>query len=440
MESANAVALREEEEEASRSGAGAGEQGGARGGGRAQQAQQSARARNRSQEVRSQWAAETQQVAKDAEEVAQLLGEFSQVIDQQQPMIEELVEANDETVDVLLAGAEEVAESGKAGAAHTHKKVVPSATAAVAGVGAGVATMNPVIGGIAAALGGMVGYGVGSKVSGAISSAIDSELQEARDLVEGDEGHGPLAPTDKLEWMWGDAAIVSAGLAKKNPLNWGSGPATAVLRELQGRPEKEQSRPVDMRWCRAGRDSSASFPTVGAAVRWIERALDPDADAKDEADEPRGLSLLDDDEPEPEPEPSAEPAPAAAGRFSGRAAAEYGRDEHLSRAMHHAELAAQNIAEAAPRLEDQGTAVDRVEQDALKQEGVIAAATRANRKRTVLGALGAGAGGERPSASGSAAAAREKPTWIRSFQSPECMLCEAEWGFRGTQAARQHCR
>ena len=41
---------------------------------------------------------------------------------------------------------------------------------------------------------------------------------------------------------------------------------------------------------------------------------------------------------------------------------------------------------------------------------------------------------------GSAAAAREKPTWIRSFQSPECMLCEAEWGFRGTQAARQHCR
>ena len=302
MESANAVALREEQEEASRSGAGAGEQGGTRGGGRAQQqAQQSARARNRSQEVRSQWAAETQQVAKDAEEVAQLLGEFSQVIDQQQPMIEELVEANDETVDVLLAGAEEVAESGKAGAAHTHKKVVPSATAAVAGVGAGVATMNPVIGGIAAALGGMVGYGVGSKVSGAISSAIDSELQEARDLVEGDEGHGPLAPTDKLEWMWGDAAIVSAGLAKKNPLNWGSGPATAVLRELQGRPEKEQSRPVDMRWCRAGRDSSASFPTVGAAVRWIERALDPDAqDAADEA-EPRGLSLLDDDEPEPEP-------------------------------------------------------------------------------------------------------------------------------------------
>lgn len=408
MEGANAYALREEEERHLVQ----------------QQQLRPARSENRSAELRGAWTSETQRVAQESEQVADLLGQLAEIIDGHDAPLDTILDTADDTVGTLLDGTEAVGDKAKADAARTHKRNIPLAVGAVSGI-VGAVTLTPVLGALTGAAGAAVGYGVGTKVSGTIANSIDSELQVARDIAENDGvDRGPLVATDTLEWRWGDVGI--GKLAESNPLRWASGSPTAILRDLRSRSEKEQLRPVVLRWKRAGRDSSATFGTVRETVRWIEDTL---------AGRRAQASAL-------------APHPALAqhargGRSKSTAstelAGEYGQNEHLQRAVRHAARAGDTIAEIVPRLAVQGEKVDRAHSKASAAEGVIAAASRANKSRTVLGAMGAAWAGPARELGGSVSAstARKKPVWIRSHQAPVCMLCEKEFRSGG---GKHHCR
>eukprot|EP01043_Picozoa_sp_COSAG02_P000097 COSAG02_NODE_1_length_108762_cov_456.708287_97_plen_470_part_00 len=409
MEGANAYALREEEER------------------HLAQRQQlrPAGSENRSAELGGAWTIETQRVAQESEQLADLVGQLAEIVDGHDAPLDTILDNADDTVGTLLDGTEAVGEKGKADAARTHKRNVPLAVGAVSGI-VGAVTLTPVLGALTGAAGAAVGYGVGTKMSGAIADSIDSELQVARDIAENDGvDRGPLVATDTLEWRWGDVGI--GKLVESNPLRWASGSPAAILRDLRSRSEKEQLRPVVLRWKRAGRDSSATFETVRATVRWIEDTL-------------AGRRA-------PQASPLA-PNPALAQHASGgtskstpatELAGEYGQNEHLHRAVRHAARAGSTIAEIVPRLAVQGEKVDRAHSKAAAAEGVIAAASRANKSRTVLGAMGAAWAGPGREVGGSVSAstARQKPVWIRSHQAPVCMLCEKEFRSGG---GKHHCR
>ena len=413
MEGANEYALREEEERRHA----AQQQQWQR---QPQQQQRAARAQDRTRDYQGAWANETRRVAQETEQVADLLGQLAEVVDGYDAQLDSILDTTDETVGTLLDGTEEIAASGKRDAAHTHKRNVPLAVGAVSGV-VGAVALTPMLGVVTGAAGAAVGYGVGTKISGGIANAIDSELQAARDIAE-DDGvdRGPLISTDTLEWRWGDVGIDK--LAQSNPLRWASAPPGMIVRDLRGRSEKDQLRPVILRWKRAGRDSSATFKSVRDAVRWIEDAL-------------AGRSVA----PSPAPAPARVRDARGGGSRSPGLAGEFGRDEHLHRALRHAARAGDTIAEVAPRLATQGEKIDRVNTRASAAEGVISAAARANKSRTVLGAMGAawGSGARESSGSVSAATARQKPVWIRSHQAPVCMLCDAEFASSG---GKHHCR
>ena len=415
MEGANEYALREEEERRL-----AAQQQRQRQP-HSQQQHRPARAHDRTRDYQGAWANETRRVAQETEQVADLLGQLAEVMDGYDAQLDSVLDTTDDTVGTLLDGTEEIAASGKRDAAHTHKRNVPLAVGAVSGV-VGAVALTPMLGVVTGAAGAAVGYGVGTKVSGAIANAIDSELQAARDIAE-DDGvdRGPLIATDTLEWRWGDVGIDK--LAQSNPLRWASAPPAMIVRDLRGRSEKDQLRPVILRWKRAGRDSSATFKSAREAVRWIDDTLAG-----------RGVAHA-----SPAPAPARVRDAAGGGSRSDALAGEFGRDEHLQRALRHAARAGDTIAEVAPRLATQGEKVDRVNTKASAAEGVISAAARANKSRTVLGAMGAAWGGGARASSGSvsAATARQKPVWMRSHQAPVCMLCEAEFASSG---GKHHCR
>ncbi len=417
MESASEYVLREEEE--SRLAARQHQQ---------QELRPARRGQDRSREVRGAWANETRRVAQESEQVADLLGQLAEVVDGHDAQLDSILDTTDDTVDTLLGGTEEIGESGKREAARTHKRNVPLAVGAVSGI-VGAVTLTPVLGVVTGAAGAAIGYGMGTKVSGAIADTIDSELQVARDIAESDGvDRGPLIASDTLEWRWGDVGIDK--LAQSNPLRWASAPPATIVRDLRSRSEKDQLRPVVLRWKRAGRDSSATFKSVREAVNWIEDTLAGRGAAH--ASRPVAARVQHAGGMHPG---SGASNPAATTQMAG----EYGRDEHLQRALRHAARANATAAEVAPRLAAQGEKVDRVKTKASAAEGVISAAARANKSRTVLGAMGAawGSGAREVSGSVSAVTARQKPVWIRSHQAPICMLCEAEFASAG---GKHHCR
>jgi hypothetical protein len=419
MEGANAYALREEEERRQQQQ-------------QQQQQQQVAASRNRTGEMRGAWDAETRRVAQESEQVADLLGQLAEVVEGHDSQLDSILDNTEDTVGTLLEGTEAVGQHGKAAAARTHKRNVPMAVGAVSGV-AGAIALTPVLGVLTGAAGAAVGYGVGSKVSGAIADSIEGELQAARDIAENDGvDRGPLIATDTLEWRWGDVGI--GKLAQSNPLRWSSAPPAQIVRDLRARPEKDQSRPVAFRWKRAGRDSSATFATVREAVRWIEDTLAGRNSATAAAPAPAVQAATGGGFGGGGGGGGGSRRAAAAGELAG----EYGRDEHLQRAVRHAARAGGTIAEVAPRLAAQGEKVDKVNRKASNAEGVISAAARANKSRTVLGAMGAAWGGGRSlGGSASATTARQKPAWVRSFQAAACMICENEWTASG---GKHHCR
>ena len=302
MESASQYALREEDER------------------RQAQAQAPRHASGRNAAQASAWEAETRAVAKESEQVADLLGQLGQIVDGHDDQLDSIVDANGDTVDTLLDGTLAVGQSGKDAAARTHKRTVPLAVGAVSGVVGGIA-LTPILGVVTGAVGAALGYGVGTKVSGAIEGTIEGELQQARDIAENDgQDRGPLVETDLLEWMWGDVGL--GKLAHSNPLRWSSGTPTQTARELRAQSERDQARPVVFRWKRAGRDSSASFASVREAVAWIEDTINPRAQAARDW--------------------VAEATPPGGGGASfaalprGGLAAEYGNDRYLQKAVQHA--------------------------------------------------------------------------------------------------------